>query len=127
MVAIFIAVMSLAAFIQFAVAQWRAVWIAIASQPLSDALQDATGIAPGAIGQDDFNALACACEKLSRVPDETHSWLRQIRAYYRIVSTIQMVCARAIPAVSAWASQELVTCSRYAAVLLDQRLNASAA
>lgn len=127
MVAIFIAVMSLAAFIEFAFAQWRSVWIAIASQPLSDAVQDATGVAPAAIGEHDFNLLACACERLSPIPDEAHPWLGQIRAYYRIVSTIQVVCARPIPAVSAWASQELTACSRYAAVLLDERLNASAA
>jgi hypothetical protein len=43
--------------------------------------------------------------------------LATLRAYY---SAVSVLCK--LPALQAWAKQEMATCSRYVAVLVDQRL-----
>jgi hypothetical protein len=41
-----------------------------------------------------------------------------IRAYYAIVEKVGSI----VPAMAKWANAEMATCSRYAAVLMDQHL-----
>lgn len=127
MIAIFILGLSVAALIEFAIAQWRSVWIAIAAQPLSEYLQTATGIASEAIGPEDFDRLVRTTEQLCPSPREGNAWLREVRTYYRAVQALDRICEKKLPGLSAWAKGELAACSRYAAVVLDQRLNASLA
>ncbi len=58
-----ILVFSLAALAQFAVSQWRMIWLTTANQPLSDALRTATGVEAEAIGPNDFGKLLGLCRR----------------------------------------------------------------
>jgi hypothetical protein len=122
MVAAFILVMSVAALAQFAILQWRSMWITVAAQPLSNSFQGATGIAGTAVGADDFDYLVKTSEQLCPGPQQSNLWLNEVRIYYRALRTVQKFCA---PSLAGWAKRELTACSRYAAAILDQRLNAS--
>lgn len=126
MVAAFIFVLSIVAVMEFAVAQWRSMWIAVGSQPLSDGFQNATGLAPNAIGADHFDLLARTSERLPLTSTrESNVWLREVRLYYNIMCGIEIAFAKAVPALSSWAAGELISCARYAAAVLDQRLTAN--
>jgi hypothetical protein len=46
MIALLILAVSITALAQFAVCQWRSMWITVAAQPLSECLQAAVGLAP---------------------------------------------------------------------------------
>jgi hypothetical protein len=126
MMAALILVLSIVATLEFAVAQWRSMWIAASSQPLSESFQAATGIAPQGIRAEHFEVLARTSDGLpfasARNRDER---LREVRVYYRLVQALERTCARALPAASNWAKGELIACTHYAAAVLDQRLNAN--
>jgi hypothetical protein len=64
MIAAFIVVLSLAALLQFAISQWRAMWITIAEQPLSEYFTTATGIAGDEIQAEHFDLLTRISEHL---------------------------------------------------------------
>lgn len=113
--------------VQFAVAQWRSMWTTVAAQPLSTALETAIGIASEAISAQHFDMLARASEELSPTPQSPNSWLREVRWYFRVTCGLQRLCANSLPSLASWAGGEMVTCSRYAAAVLDQRLNANLA
>lgn len=122
MTASLILVLSLAALTQFAVSQWRMIWLTTANQPLSEALRDATGFEAEAIGPNDFGKLLVLCDELSPNIKKVTPWLREVRFYYGMMTKLQMACRSVQPALSAWAAAERQICSRYAAVVLDQNL-----
>jgi len=125
MIAALIVMFSVTALLEFAVSQWRSMWITVATQPLSSCLEAATGIAEHAIRAEHFDRLAQTSEKLCPSPEQSNLWLKEVRVYYQIVRSVAKVLGS--PAVSGWAANELLSCSRYAAVVLDQRLNANLA
>jgi hypothetical protein len=126
MIAAFILVLSVVAVIEFAIAQWRSMWIAASSQPLSEGFQTATGIAPEAIRAEHFELLTHTSQRLPFASgQERNAWLREVRLYYRMIQALDGLCAKSLPAASNWAKGELVACARYAAAVLDQRLNAN--
>jgi hypothetical protein len=127
MVAASILVFSVVLLVQFGISQWRSMWVTVAAQPLSSALQTSTGIPSEAIGAQHFDLLARASEELSSAPNKRNSWLREVRLYFRLIRGLEGLSAKSLPALSSWAKGELVTCSRYAAAVLDQRLNANLA
>lgn len=117
MSALFILILSGLALVQFAVAQWRAIWISAASQPLSDALQSATGMDEATVEAQQFGALIALCDKLLPGLHKSIPWLREISLYYSLVARLE----RTFPSFS-WAKREMATCSRYVAVVLSQSL-----
>jgi hypothetical protein len=125
MIAALILVMSVVALAQFAIAQWRSMWMTVAAQPLSDYVQAATGISDGAISGNDFQLLVRTSEQLFPSAQERNLWLREVGIYYRLIRALDKICAKQISGLSDWAKSELVACSRYAAAVLDQRLNSS--
>lgn len=127
MIPICILLLSVAAMIQFGISQWRAMWLTVAARPLSDCLQAATGLDAGAIRAEDFDLITKTSHYVSPAPRERNVWLREVGVYFRIVSTIQKLAGNHIPAVSQWAQSELLSCAKYAAAVLDQRLNANLA
>jgi hypothetical protein len=122
MIAVLILAFSLLALVQFAISQCRMIWLTTANQPLSDFLHAATGIEAASIGPNDFGKLVGLCELSPRLKKGT-PWLRELRSYYRMVQRLELVCRSMQPAISAWASGEMKTCSRYVAVLLDQTVS----
>jgi hypothetical protein len=127
MIAICILVFSVAALIEFAVSQWRSMWMTVAAQPLSDCLQSATGIAAHAITENHFDLLLLSNEKLGASSQQGNLWLKEVKIYFRIVRAIDGICAKALPGLSIWTKNELVSCAKYAAAVLDERLNSSLA
>jgi hypothetical protein len=123
MVAFFILAFSLFALVKFGVAQWRAIWMSTASQPLSGSLQHAAGIDDAAIGAQDFSTLMDLCDRLSPGLKKTSPWLKEVSFYHRMVAKLDDAFGRKFPAISAWANGEMQTCCRYAAVVLDQNLS----
>jgi len=109
--------------VQFAISQWRMIWLTTAHQPLSDSLRSATGIEAETIGPNDFGKLLGLCDELSPRLKKGTPWLGEVRGYYRIVERLEVLCRSIQPKISAWASGEMKTCSRYVAVLLDQNLS----
>jgi hypothetical protein len=122
MTAVLILAFSVVALVQFSISQWRMIWLTTANQPLSDSLRAATGIDAETIGPNDFGKLLGLCELSPRLKKGT-PWLQELRGYYRMVEMLEMVCRSIQPVISAWASREMKTCSRYVAVLLDQNLS----
>ena len=120
MIAVFILALSMLALAEFAISQWRSMWILAGAQPISSSLQAATGISAEAITADHFSLLVQTTEQLcpSR---EGNIWLREVGIYYGVVRFLD----KHVPSLSGWAKDELLACSRYAAVALDQRLNAN--
>jgi hypothetical protein len=127
MIAAFILVFSVAALVQFGISQWRAMWLTVAARPLSDCLQAATGLNGSALRPEDFYLITKTSHYVSPAPRERNVWLREIGIYYRVVSAVQKLVGNHIPGVGKWAQSELLSCARYAAAVLDQRLNANLA
>jgi len=111
------------ALIRFAVSQWRAIWISSANQPLSDSLQLTAGIDAVAIGAADFGQLMNLCDQLSPELKKSSPWLKEVSLYYRVIAKLDQLGGSKVPAISSWARQEMQTCARYVAVLLDQNLS----
>jgi len=65
MVSIFILVFAGFALVKFGIAQWRAIWITTANQPLSESLQLTAGIDGARVGATDFSTLINLCNELS--------------------------------------------------------------
>jgi hypothetical protein len=127
MIAILILAVSVTALVQFAVCQWRSMWITVAAQPLSECLQAAVGLAADQINSDHFELLARTSEQICPATQKEDVWLREVRVYFHIVAGLDRLCEKHLPALSEWAETELVACARYAAAVLDQRLNANLA
>ncbi|MGC2815530.1 MAG: hypothetical protein WA207_08990 [Candidatus Acidiferrum sp.] len=123
MTAVLILTFSLVALAQFAISQWRMIWLTTANQPLSEALHAATGFEAENIGPNDFGALLGLCDELSPNIKKATPWLREVRGYYSLVAKLQKACQSIQPAMAAWAAKEMKTCCRYVAVVLDQNLS----
>ena len=83
MIAICILVLSVAALIEFAVSQWRSMWLTVASQPLSDCLETATGICAEAITANDFDRLLTSNQQLCPAEQQGNLWLKEVKIYYQ--------------------------------------------
>lgn len=121
MIAALIFVVSLAAFGQFGFIYLRAVLISLASQPLSNEVQEAAGVAGRALRGEDFAKLMNLHAICPQFAGET-SGLKKVTVYYRAINMLSHLGGKNLPAFSQWAQQELATCARYAAVVLDHRM-----
>jgi hypothetical protein len=123
MAAALILVISVVALMQFAISQWRLIWLTTANQPLSETLQATTGIDSSAIQPADFNTLLDFCDELSPQIRKATPWLREVRWYYGLMTKVQQAFGSVLPALGNWAVGEMKTCARFAAVVLDQNLS----
>ena len=124
MIAALICVLSFAALVQFAIFQWRSIWGTIAAQPLSSSLETATGIANDAICAEHFEMLVHASEQLCQ-SHEGGLWIKEVGLYYRGLRASRRLSGKAFPSVANWANRELTECAKFAAAILDRRLNNS--
>jgi hypothetical protein len=127
MIPAFILVFSTVALVQFGISQWRAMWLTVAARPLSDCLQAATGLDGSSLRPEDFYLITKTSHYVSPAPRERNVWLREIGVYFSVVSAVEKVLGSHVPGVAKWAHSELLSCARYAAAVLDQRLNANLA
>jgi len=118
MFAALILVISLAMLAQWGLFYWRALVAGVAAEPLSDRMRSVAGDAPGS---GDFRTLDCIqqmCPELGRGGRK----IGTVRFYYRILALLRLTVGSIIPALSGWAGREMSLCSRYVAVVMDQRL-----
>jgi hypothetical protein len=126
-----ILVTALVALVRFAVWYWRALIATVAAQPVSDRLRSLIPLVAGPMRPGDFD-LACAFYQLCpavesnpAVSSHMHGRLTTVRVYFRILARLRALGGYILPALSSWADREMGTCSRYAAVLVDQRLSSN--
>jgi hypothetical protein len=121
MFAALILVMSIVAFLQFALNYWRAILAGATSQPVSQEVRDAARVKSANIGGQDFNALS----EIHHIASGGTVGLGFVRLYYRIVDAIDAVVEKRMPAMAAWTERERAICAHYVAVQIDQRLQAN--
>jgi hypothetical protein len=125
LIASFILVMSLAATVQFAVFIWRVGLLRVAAQPVSESL--AVDASVNLLNTNDF-AAATAIQGLC--PDlEGNSplpKLRTVRLYFSFLKLAkragEFIVAPGAPGFGGWTTREMALCTRYATVVLSQRL-----
>jgi hypothetical protein len=122
MISLLILVLACLALGQFAISQWRTIWITAANQPISDSLRVTAGVEDDVIGAKDFGSLLDLCDHLSPGLRKKTPWLNEVSLYYRVVAKLELLSKLKLPALSSWASREMKICSRYVAVVLDQHL-----
>ena len=117
MIASILLCVSIVACGQFGFYYWRAMVLSVSALPVSDRLRVAANLATTQEGSRDFGAIMTTREL---VPDlgGFRGGFRAIRTYYAVVEKL----GRLIPALAKWSEAEMIICSRYAAVLVDQHL-----
>jgi hypothetical protein len=117
MIAAILLTVSIVAFGQFGLYYWRAMISGVAAQAISDRIRAAAGISAPAIGARDFHNILIL-NNLSPDLRGPGGNLKAVRAYYAIVEKL----GKLAPAMASWSNAEMITCSRYVAVLMDQHL-----
>ena len=117
MIAAILFMVSIVALVQFGLYYWRAIISGVAIQPISDRIRTAAGITAPQIGAQDFHSILSLHDLSPDLRGPNGSFLG-VRAYYSAVEKLGSL----IPAMASWANAEMLTCSRYVAVLVDQHL-----
>lgn len=124
LIAAFIFVISLAAIVQFTVLSWRAGLLRLVEEPLHSEADSTAAPALNLVQSRDFRGVyACLalCPELSggRVPD-----FRFLRLYYGVLRSLRSLADAILPEglATGWAQSEMALCTRYATVVLSQRL-----
>lgn len=121
--AAFILVISVAALLQFAAFTWRAGLLSVASQPLPDQVFTETGTSDLLQSKDfaDISAYQQLCTEIGAESGET---LRSVHLYYRFLQFVSRLGSSILEAAmpTGWTQREMALCTRYAAVVLSQRL-----
>lgn len=113
-------VVSLVCLLQFFVSYCRSLIAAWAKQPLSQEVQDVTGLKNSATGED----FARVTQLLHLCPErpEDRNRVRVVGAYFSLLSFVRATVARFIPALRQWTSLEQGHCAYFVAVALDRRI-----
>jgi len=115
---------SIVALTQFALYYWRAVLAGVAAQPVSDRVLAAARVEDGRLTSKHFETLA-GLHDLTPNLFANRGGLGSVRLYYRFVEAIGSLAGSKLPALAAWSDRERVICARYAAVLVERRLQAN--
>jgi len=115
---------SIVALSQFALYYWRAVVAGVAAQPVSHRVLEAAHVEGDSLSATDFETLAGLHDLTPDLQPE-RGGLSLVRLYFRAIGTIEVVLGGSIPSVAAWGQRERAICARYAAVLIDRRLQAN--
>jgi hypothetical protein len=123
LIAAFILVISVAALVQFAVFTWRAGLLQVASQPLPNKAD--TEYEPcDALQSRNFEDVSAFQQLCPEIGADSGQNLRSVRLYYhflQFVSTLgSSILEVAIP--PGWTQREMALCTRYASVVLYQRV-----
>lgn len=123
LIAAFIFVMSMAAVIQFAVLSWRAGMIRIASAPLAAPWEAIAASSSNSLISQGFINIAAYSKLCPDISIGSTPKLRSVRLYYGALQLFKGLGEVIAPLRNVgWAAREMSLCSRYAAVVLSQRL-----
>jgi len=123
LIAAFILVISVAALIQFAAFTWRAGLLRVASQPLPN--QGDTGYASCQVLQSmDFEDVSAYQQLCPEIGADDGRNLCSVRLYYRFLQFVSRLGSSILEATmpSGWSQREMALCTRYAAVVLSERM-----
>jgi hypothetical protein len=115
---------SIVALSQFALYYWRAVLAGVAAQPVSDRVLVAAHVENGRLTPQHFQTLA-GLHDLTPNLNPKRGGLGLVRIYYRFIEGLDAVLGKRIPGIAVWSERERSLCARYAAVLVDRRLQAN--
>jgi hypothetical protein len=118
LVAAFILVISVAALVQFAAFTWRAGLLRVASEPLLDE-SVSSELASNLLQSKDFEDVTAYQRLCPEMQPGTSSNLRSVRIYH---SFLQVVKDLTRSGEQGWAQREMALCTRYATVVLSQRM-----
>lgn len=117
---------SIVALSQFALFYWRAMLAGAAEQPVSDRVLQAAHVEDGHFTGQDFATLVKLHDMTPDLNPGTNG-MGLVRAYYAVVDGIGSFLGQHIPSVALWSQREAAVCARYAAVVVDRRLQANLA
>jgi hypothetical protein len=124
MIAAFICVMSIAAFLELLVSYCRSILASSSKVELSAQVREVAGIASHPLAADDFARLLQLVRLCpERGDDQTE--IRAVGTYYGLLRVLGNAARPLIPGVAAWTEQERRSCSHFAAVALDRRISYS--
>jgi len=115
---------SIVALTQFALYYWRAVLAGVAAQPVSDRVLEAARVENGRLTSKHFETLA-GLHDLTPNLLPNRGGLGFVRLYFRFVQAVDSLAGAKLPSLAAWSDRERVICTRYAAVLVERRLQAN--
>ena len=125
MFAALIFVLSGAMLAQFVAFFWRANMLAVAAQPVSERLRSAELSFPNALNQNGFSAITAMSEICPSMGSPSSLRLWPVRSYFRAMRSLAYLCKAVLPQASAWARQEMASCTQYVAVSMDLRLQSN--
>ncbi|MFZ0637196.1 MAG: hypothetical protein WA755_11575 [Candidatus Acidiferrales bacterium] len=121
MVTILILVISAAAFAQFAVFSWRAAFLTIAAQPVSDETRAALSLPGSSLETADFQG-ATQWLALSPSLSGTDLSVWPVRLYYAALRGLGSLTGLFTASGADWSQREMEACAQYVTVVMDERL-----
>jgi hypothetical protein len=115
---------SIVALSQFALFYWRAMLAGAAEQPVSDRVLAAAQVENGQLTGQDFATLV-KLHELTPDLNPGSNGMGLVRLYYALVDGIGAFVGRQVPSIAEWSQREAAICARYAAVVVDRRLQAN--
>jgi hypothetical protein len=113
---------SLVAAGQFAFYYWRTMISRVAERSVSDRLWAAVRAASGGNNSHSFRTILTLLQVAPHLRDSRSDFVA-IRTYYALIEALGCY----VPWTDSWLENEMGTCARYVAVVLDQRLERSGA
>ena len=124
MIAAFVCVMSIAAFLELLVSYCRSILASSSKVELSARVREVAGIASHPLAADDFARLLQLVRLCpERGDDQTE--IRAVGTYYGLLRVLGRAARPLIPGIATWTEQERQSCSYFAAVALDRRISYS--
>lgn len=122
LISAFIFVMTVVTLLQFGAWSWRAGLLRVAAlAPMLSPETQSNPVAQILLDSRDFPEVI-GYQKLCPQLGNEHG-LRAVALYYRLVKAVGALGEAIVPSVpTSWASREMVLCTRYAAVVMVQRL-----
>jgi hypothetical protein len=102
---------------QFGISYWRSILAGMAAKQLSAEFAIASGLDHETPLAEDFGALL-SLNRLTPGLNQSAGKMVGLQAYFTAVKMLS-----GLPALKSWAQSELNICSRYLAVIVDQRLS----
>jgi hypothetical protein len=125
LIASFILVMSLAAVVQFAVFIWRVGLLRVASLPVSDSTL-AAEVSVNLLNTNDFAAASAIQGLCPDLESNPFPKLRSVRLYFGLLRLAKklgnVIVSSGAPGLHGWTTREMALCTRYATVVLSERL-----
>jgi hypothetical protein len=122
LISAFILVISVATMVQFAAFTWRAGLLRTASQPLPNEAESYLG-SRKLLQPNTFRDVTALQELCPEVGADTSPNLGSVRLYYRFLQFLSTLGSSILEASTAgWTNREMALCTRYATVVLSQRM-----